>query len=179
MAGDILELLEEDHQVAKALLARFEETVPADRDGYFCEVVHTLIAHEVAEELVVYPEVRGDQPDGERIAEERISEQSEAEETLADLEKMDIQSGEFATRFMVLRESVLAHAQAEEATVFPMLERTTGGNERQELGARYLKAKANAPTHPHPHSPDTPPGNMVLGPVAALFDRARDAVQHR
>jgi hypothetical protein len=34
-----------------------------------------------------------------------------------------------------------------------------------------------APTHPHPNAPDTPPGNMVLGPVAALADRFRDAMR--
>jgi len=34
-----------------------------------------------------------------------------------------------------------------------------------------------APTHPHPNAPDTPPGNMVLGAVAALADRFRDAMR--
>lgn len=48
-------------------------------------------------------------------------------------------------------------------------------DERVELGRRYVKAKDAAPTHPHPHAPDTPPGNVVLGPVAALVDRVRDA----
>ncbi len=71
---------------------------------------------------------------------------------------------------------MLAHAEAEESTTFPLLERITTTDERQELGARYQKAKDRAPTHPHPHAPDTPPGNKLLGPVAAIFDRARDAV---
>lgn len=35
-----------------------------------------------------------------------------------------------------------------------------------------------APTHPHPSAPDTPPGNLVAGPVGALFDRIRDAASH-
>jgi hypothetical protein len=42
------------------------------------------------------------------------------------------------------------------------LVRLTTVDDRKELGARY--AKANAPTHPHPHAPDTP-GNKLLAQV--------------
>jgi hypothetical protein len=45
------------------------------------------------------------------------------------------------------------------------------------LGERYKQAKAAAPTHPHPHAPDTPPANVVSGPVTALADRVRDAIR--
>ena len=41
------------------------------------------------------------------------------------------------------------------------------------LGQRYEKAKKAAPSHPHPHAPDSPPGNVVLGPIAAVFDKVR------
>ena len=46
------------------------------------------------------------------------------------------------------------------------------------MGERYERAKASAPTHPHPHAPNTPPGNVVLGPIAALADRIRDAARN-
>ena len=107
----------------------------------------------------------------------RIAEQSAAEELLSEMESLDTSSAEFATKFQKLRSEVLAHAEAEESTAFPLLEEATSLEQRQELGERYTKAKESAPTHPHPHSPDTPPGNKLLGPVAAAFDRARDAVQ--
>jgi hypothetical protein len=35
--------------------------------------------------------------------------------------------------------------------------------------------KKTAPTHPHPRSPDEPPGNIIAGAGAALMDRALDA----
>jgi hypothetical protein len=38
-------------------------------------------------------------------------------------------------------------------------------------------AKKVAPTHPHPHAPNSPPGNLAVGPVLALVDRVRDAAQ--
>lgn len=177
MAQDVLALLTQDHQAAEAMLQRFEETDSAARADYFCEVVQTLVGHEVAEELVVYPVVRDASDEGEQVADARLDEQAEAEQTLAELEDLDANSGAFTNKFKKLRENVLAHAQAEEETVFPLLEDTTTAQQREELGARYQKAKVTAPTHPHPHAPDTPPGDKIAGPIAALFDRARDAVQ--
>lgn len=179
MPQDVLTLLTQDHQAVEALLQRFDETATADRAEYFCEVVHTLVGHEVAEELVVYPVIREKNPEkGDQVAQDRLAEQAEAEQTLAELEDLDPQSGAFTNKFKKLRDAVLAHAKAEEQTALPLLDQATTVEERQQLGAHYQKARDTAPTHPHPHAPDTPPGNKLLGPIAAVFDRARDAAQH-
>jgi hemerythrin superfamily protein len=176
MAEDIVHLLKNEHQAAKALLQRFD-SLGESREEYFCEVVQTLVGHEVAEELVVYPVIR-ENPGGDTVAEARLAEQADAEQLLSHMESDDPASAEFAEEFTRLRDAVLTHAEAEESTVFPLLEQHTTADQRTELGARYSKAKDRAPTHPHPHAPDTPPGNKLLGPVAAVFDRARDAVHH-
>jgi hypothetical protein len=39
------------------------------------------------------------------------------------------------------------------------------------------KAKKLAPTRPHPRAPDSPPGNLVAAPLAAMMDRGRDLVR--
>jgi hemerythrin superfamily protein len=174
---DIVSLLQADHEAAKALLARFDGLAPADREAYFCEVVHELVRHEVAEEMVVYPLIRKDAPDGAREVEPRLEEQAQAEEELAKLEKLDSTSPEFAAKFEKLRSAVLEHASAEEQHIFPLLKALERPDVRQELGGRYETAKSMAPTHPHPHAPDTPPGNVILGPIAAVFDRVRDALK--
>ena len=174
---DILVLLDDDHRAVEEMLGQFDDLVLADREHYFWTVVAELVAHEVAEELVVYPAIRSDAPDGDAQADARIKEQSEAEEKLAEMEKIDRSSVEFVTQFAQLRSAVLAHAQAEEDHIFPILRSVKDPSTRIEMGAKYEKAKAKAPTHPHPNAPDTPPGNKVLGPIAALFDRARDAAR--
>jgi hemerythrin superfamily protein len=178
MSSDVVTLLKNDHETAKALLERFDNVSPAGREEYFCEVVQTLVGHEVAEELVVYPVVRQSGTQGEDIADARLAEQADAEDLLADMESEDTTDAAFVTKFVKLREAVLEHAEAEESTAFSLIESATTAAEREELGTRYAKAKESAPTHPHPHAPDTPPGNKLLGPVAALFDRFRDAA-HR
>ena len=174
---DVIELLLADHAEAKALLGRFEDVAVTERTSYFCEVVTELVRHEVAEEHVVYPIIRRVPPEGKQEAKARIAEQSEAEELLVQMEKSDASSAEFATKFVALRQAVLHHAGSEEATTFPLLKEVEDAESRLALGGRYEHAKAKAPTHPHPHAPHTPPGNSILGPVAAFFDKARDAVR--
>ncbi len=178
MSQDVLDLLLQDHHEAEGLLKRFERTAEAQRGEYFCEVVQTLVGHEVTEELTVYPTLSTESSEADAVVEARLGEQQEAEASLSELERLDPQSAVFADQFLKLRDAVLAHAQAEESTVFPLLRRATTDREREELGERYEKAKQGAPTHPHPHAPDTAPANKLAVPVAALFDRARDAV-HR
>jgi hemerythrin superfamily protein len=162
---DVIELLLADHEQAKELLARFDHTEPSERAAYF------------SEERVVYPIIRHDVPDGERDAKARIAEQSEIEKLLVALEKLGTSSEEFATQFATLRQAVLDHAGAEEATSFPLLGEMEDAESRLALGGLYELAKAKAPSHPHPHAPQTPPGDVIFGVVASLFDKARDAVR--
>lgn len=174
---NVLDLILADHREVEKLLGTFDSVPIEGRDQYFCHVVQELVRHEMAEELVVYPALRSDAPGGDTQADRRISEQSKAEEMLDAMEKMDPTTEEFTARFIQLREAVLEHAKAEESQTLPLIRSSEDPAKLETLGARYNKAKAAAPTHPHPHAPDTPPGNMVLGPVAAIMDRMRDAMK--
>ena len=177
MHTELVALLLADHQQAKRLLESFDTRPASERAEAFCEIVYDLVRHEVAEEEVVYPALRRYADGGDDVADMRIKEQSAAEELLAKMEKAGVESAEFPAMFAKLRTEVLAHAEAEEHSVFPELSANIGTDELRTLGKRYEMAKKVAPTHPHPHAPDTPPGNIVLGPVAAVFDRVRDAVR--
>ena len=177
MHSPLVSLLLADHEEAKRLLDRFDTLPGPARAEAFCELTHVLVGHEVAEEEIVYPALRRYADGGDDLADMRIGEQSVAEQLLTDMEKAGVDSPEFPAMFAKLRSSVLAHAEAEERTVFPELSSNIGADELRTLGERYEIAKKAAPTHPHPHTPDTPPGNLVLGPVAALVDHIRDAVR--
>jgi hemerythrin superfamily protein len=171
----IVNLLIEDHRSVEQRLASFPAP-SEDRMAQFRRLVEELVRHEVAEELVVYPALRK-LPGGDQLADARIAEQSEAEARLARMERLDHAYPEFMGEFAQLRTEVLAHAKSEEAEVFPVLNAGYDGTTLVELGQKYLQAKLTAPTHPHPHAPDTPPGNKLMGPVAALIDRLRDAAR--
>ena len=175
--ADISTLLHQDHAKIKALLQGFEALPASERQRTFDDIVGELVRHEVAEEEVLYPTLRAEGANGDAIADARIAEQSQAEQLLSDMEHDPMHEAAFMTKFQQLRTAVLAHAEAEESTAIPALVADTGPDRLRQLGERYEAAKKLAPTHPHPAAPDTPPGNMMLGPVAALFDRTRDALQ--
>lgn len=178
MAGNsVVTLLLQDHQEVKASFASFEQ---ADRGKWwemFEDLVNMLVRHEIAEEEIVFPEARRVLPNGDAIVDARIAEQSEAEELLSKMEKGGRDDPNFAANLTQLREAVLAHAESEEQTVFQPMASTLEPDRLEKLGDRFSMAKATAPTHPHPHAPDTPPGNMALGPIAAMADRVRDAIR--
>jgi hemerythrin superfamily protein len=175
--GTIIEHLTADHEQIKGLFSDVMFVRPENRAAVFCQLVTELVQHEVAEEVVVFPEVRGSSPDAAAVVDARGHEQAEVEQMLAQMEKLDPTNPEFTAALAELSTAVINHAEAEERGVFPLLRAAEQPDVLFELAARYEKAKQSAPTHPHPHAPDTPPANKILGPVTALFDRVRDAVR--
>jgi len=173
---ELIELLMADHHEAEGLLGKVGES-GVNQSSLFDELVHALVAHEVAEEEIVYPVVRSEVPNGNALADARIAEEQKAEELLSKMESMDRNSSEFSSSMRHLREEVLAHAEKEEHEVFPKLKESLSDDRRSQLGTAYRAAKATAPTHPHPNAPNTPPGNMAVGSVAAVADRVRDAAR--
>ena len=174
---DLIGQLLNDHKQVEERFARFDSS---DRSGWsrmFSELTGLLVQHEVAEEEILFPEVRRALPDGDRLADERIHEQSEAEELLKKMERTGADDESFSGMLTKLRGSVLEHAQKEEDTVFSPLGEALGRDRLNQLGDQYEKAKSLAPTHPHPEAPDTPPGNLAANPLAAVIDRFRDAVR--
>ena len=173
---DIVESIRRDHAGARTLLDRYD--IAEDREDWFCHVRQTLVRHEVAEEVAVYPAIRHSGNPLKEVIDSRLGEQRQAEKLLAAMEKMDLDGQEFDKAFIELKAAVLEHAASEESTILPAIDAQKSVEQRRMMGERYERAKAAAPTHPHPHAPNTPPGNLVLGPVVALADRIRDAARN-
>jgi hemerythrin superfamily protein len=172
-AGDVVEFLINQHQQVRGLLDDVLAADGKDRQQYFDSVREMLARHETAEEMIVRPLTRK-APGGIEVAEGRMHEENEAKEVLADLEKMDVTTPEFLSKFSEFRQAVLAHAEAEETQEFPLLRQNTDPAALEKARDRVKTAEAMAPTHPHP-SAKTTTANYVAGPFAAMLDRARDA----
>jgi hemerythrin superfamily protein len=181
-ADDVVAVLTYQHERVRALLAELHETVAAvaditrDMAEPFRELVRLLVSHETAEELVVYPTLRSELEQG-RLAGERMAEEDEVKHLLAKLEKMAPGFFGFPDALAQFETKVLAHAEHEEHTVFPLLEQRLPVDERQRLAGDFLYVAAKAPSHAHAHSPESAVGNAVLGPVLATIDRVRDATR--
>ena len=184
---DFIEVLIQDHREAEQI---FDEIERLSAEGFGTgtlgmareltdQVITELIKHSVAEEEYLYPRVRKELPNGDEIAEMEIMEHAQAEETMKQLDGMSPSNLDYLTTVRKLAGQIREHAGKEEADLFPALGGVLDQEERLKLGAQIEKAKAMAPTHPHPSAPDRPPMNKVLGPGVALIDRVRDVLTGR
>jgi hemerythrin superfamily protein len=175
-AGDAVDLLTAQHTEVRQLFAQCQGTGEGRRDAFDC-LVRLLAVHETAEEEVVYPALRRTGPDGEQVAEARKSEEDEAKQMLSDLEKVGVDGEGFDMQLETLRAAVLAHAESEERDVFPRLRQALDADALESMKSSLETAERMAPTHPHPHGPESAIGNVVVGPFVAVADRVRDALR--
>ena len=132
--------------------------------------------HAAIEEQLFYPVTRATVPDTEDIALESLEEHHIVKWVLSELDGMDPEDERFDAKVTVLIENVRHHVEEEEEEYFPKVRDELGRNALDDLGDAMAAAKKVAPTHPHPRSPDTPPGNLVVGTAAGVVDRVGDTV---
>jgi len=175
MAQGIIDALRRDHDEVRALFDRLQAASGKQRRELFQQLVGELVRHEVAEEEILRPVSKRDA--GAAIANARIKEESQAEALLKEMEKLDPGSAEFLSKLARLQREVERHAEAEETKEFPRVAAKETTERLERMGRAYEAAKLATPTRPHPATPNTPVANMLVGPFAAVIDRARDAVR--
>lgn len=172
---DVVSFLKSQHEQIKMLFSEVEATSGSQREEAFAELRRLLAVHETAEEEIVHPRAQRELSNGKEIVEARLNEERQAKEALAELEKLDVDSPEFRVKFDVFRDDVLAHAQAEETTEFSQLSVDLEPQQLERMRKAVKFAESAAPTHPHPGT-ESRTANLLVGPFAAMIDRARDAL---
>lgn len=173
---DLIDVIRKDHDDIKALFVRVDNGTGKRREAAFERLRGELVRHEVAEESLVRPLTETYAPNGKRIAHARLAEEADAEQLLKDLEREEMGSDRWERLFDRLHRAVLTHAEKEESVEHPRLRDSVDEADRRRAASAFRAMKKLAPTHPHPKAPNTAAARMTLGPVAALVDRARDAV---
>lgn len=176
---DAITLLKNDHQTVEKLFKRFEATSDAalvERRTIVDKIIEELSQHAAVEEQLFYPVTRATVEGVEDHALESLEEHHIVKWLLHELEPMSADDERFKAKVTVLIENVRHHVEEEEGDYFPKVRDHLGRNALGELGDAMVEAKATAPTHPHPRSPDTPPGNIVAGAAAGVVDRVVDTV---
>lgn len=174
--GDAVDLLLSQHRDVERLFARLEAQGPGRQEAFEC-LVRLLAVHETAEEEVVYPALRSLGDDAGPVADARTAEESEAKHALSELERIGVDGDGFAAKLASFQRSVLHHAESEEREVFPRLRHGLDDQELARMRGALETAERLAPTHPHPHGPNSATGNLLVGPFVAIADRARDALR--
>lgn len=177
---DATRMLENDHRAVDGMLKEFEQTTSTETRQELAErIIRELSIHSVVEEQVVYPFVREHVPDLREHVLQDLEEHHFVKEGLAELDRMSVDDERFVPKMHVIGEQVRHHVKEEEEELFPRVRQELGTEVLDEMGKAVEEAKRMAPTKPHPHAPDEPPGNVLAGSVAALMDRARDFVRQK
>jgi hemerythrin superfamily protein len=174
---DAITLLKNDHRTVEELFKRLESTGPRGKKAkrsIVDRIVRELSIHAAIEEQVFYPSVRSWVPDETPEVLEALEEHNIVKWLLADLEDLSPDDERFDAKVTVMMENVRHHVKEEERDMFPKVRKSMDRASLNELGARLAQAKTVAPTRPHPRSPDTPPGNLIVGAAAGMIDKARD-----
>ncbi len=176
---DAIAILKGDHKTVEQLFKRFEKAgdrAHIEKADIVNRVIEALSVHAAIEEQLFYPVARATVPGTEDIALESLEEHHIVKWVLSELQSMTPQDERFDAKVTVLIENVRHHVKEEEEEFFPMVRNELGRTALRDLGEALVTAKKVAPTHPHPRSPDTPPGNLAVGTSAGVADRIGDAV---
>jgi hypothetical protein len=173
---DVVEYLHRQHEAIRVMF-RVTLTAPgAQRAAAFVALRRMLAVHETAEEEVVHPAARWAVHAGDTIVQARLDEETEAKKMLVEIEKLGMESSDFHVKLTILEAAVNMHAEAEEREEFAGLSEALDGKRLDRMRRAAEFAEAVAPTRPHP-SIASATANLLVGPFAAMVDRARDALQ--
>ena len=175
---DAITLLKQDHKAVEDLFKKFEKAGPNAKKSkaqLVEKIVKELAIHAAIEEQVFYPAIREAVPDTESTVLESLEEHHIVKWVLSELEGMGPDDERFEAKVTVLMENVRHHVEEEEQELFPEVRKAIGRKAMNDLGDALELAKKGAPTRPHPRSPDEPPGNLVVGTVAGIVDKAHKA----
>ena len=172
-------MLKDDHKTVEHLFKRFEKAgarAHVEKREIVDRIIEELSTHAAIEEQCFYPVARATVDGTEDVALESLEEHHVVKWMLSELETMSPEAERFDAKVTVLMENVRHHVKEEESDFFPKVRKELGRSSLNDLGEVMAAAKKAAPTHPHPRSPDTPPGNLIVGSAAGVADRLADTV---
>ncbi|CAM4046005.1 hemerythrin domain-containing protein [Kibdelosporangium persicum] len=151
MSTDAIVLLKEDHKQIRRLFTEFTnagENATATKGRLVDKMIELLTVHTYIENECMYPEVRKLLPDIEDDVLESYEEHHVADVLCAELAMMKPEDERFDAKTTVLIENVTHHMEEEESEWFPKVRAGLGRKQLQEIGARMIEMRKQAPRRP-------------------------------
>jgi hemerythrin superfamily protein len=175
---DPIDDLVADHREVQELLGQVEHGLADVDSAAVTHLCRELAIHAGAEEAVIYPAAKVTIPGGENLVATPLQEHQLVKELVATLERTRNRDDR-SLLLSALAAYVRHHVHDEETRLFPLLRVHASPEQLDAMGATLDKVKKTAPTHAHPHAPNTPPLNLAADAVASVLDRVRDSVAAR
>jgi len=177
---NVIEIIMEEHRLVESLGDRWTlETNQKQRQGIANNIIKLLSIHAACEEAALYPWMRKHLHNGNQLVEHAIKEHLTIKEDLYTLDSMNIVEPNFSTLLMKALNDTKHHVNEEESDLLPKVRSQASAAELDELRTSFLRAKAIAPSRPHPSAPVNPPGNVAANVMAMPMDAAKDAASGR
>jgi hemerythrin-like domain-containing protein len=140
---DVVELILADHREFERLLRELRDRT-ADRPGALQRLSDLLVAHAVAEEQEVYPQLKRAAPEEAEEIEHGAEEHAEGHEALLALLEADIEDVEaFEEALEELSEALTHHLDEEERDVLNAAREEVPREDRERLGRAFLALRAD------------------------------------
>jgi hypothetical protein len=141
-----LTLLKTDHDKVKRLLAELEHTTERGvktRQELFATIKGELTVHEIIEEEIFYPELKG-HPKARDIVLEGYEEHGVVDTLMGELEALPVDDETWGPKAKVMKENIEHHIEEEEGEMFRQARQVFDDSELDDLGRRMEERKRSA-----------------------------------
>ncbi len=176
---NLVDLLLFEHQQQRARLAQLQAGSREPGSVSFRRLARMLATHEAAEEIVLYPVVRANFDDGDRLARLATEQEATVKKALAKLQRDDLARHHpssvipWQTGLQQFEEVLQAHHQLEERQILAALPDFEDAAALGGLASAYKIALHLSPTRGHRRAPTGPMSNLLLGAPLGVLDRLR------
>ena len=139
---DAMNLLKEDHQKVKKMLAELDSTTERGvktREELFTKIKQELVVHEAIEEEIFYPALK-EHPKTKEIALEGYEEHHVVDTVMAEIEGVAYDDEKWGAKFTVMKENLEHHIEEEEGEMFKQARQVFDQDELTQLG-ESMKAR--------------------------------------
>ncbi len=145
---DAIAMLKTDHDEIKQLLKRLERTTGRDgdaktRERLFATVKGELTVHEIIEEEIFYPELKG-HPKAKDLVLEGYQEHHVVDLLMGELESLSVEDETWGAKAQVMQENIEHHIAEEEDEMFKIARQVFEADELDELGDRMEQRRQSA-----------------------------------
>jgi hemerythrin-like domain-containing protein len=143
---DALTLLRRDHDKVKALLKELEPTTERavkTRTELFATLKSELTVHEIIEEEIFYPTLKG-HPSARDIVLEGYEEHGVVDTLMGELEGLSVEDETWGAKAKVMIENIEHHIEEEEGEMFGKARQVFDRDELEQLGRAMEARKAEA-----------------------------------
>lgn len=164
-----------DHTLVRTIYDKFKMCTHKEAAQWRNQLIYEIARHSVAEELILYPLMRGKIPDGEKWYQDSIQDHQNIKQHLYEIQSIDPSSLNFRSKVDETMKVVFSHIDEEETIVLPLVRQTFSEEELISAGNQFMRRKFIVPTKPHTIIPEDPPTlEGLLGLLIAPIDKFRE-----